>query len=116
MNRLENKVALITQGNAGIGYAAAKEFLAEGATVIITARNKKKLYEAVKSLGSGAQGILSDAAEVNDIKSLPDKVREVSDTVDVIFLNAVYSNVETFEHYSEGDFHVMHQEYDEGVS
>lgn len=41
MNRLENKVAVITGGNSGIGFAAAKEFVSQGAKVIFTGRNEK---------------------------------------------------------------------------
>ena len=40
MKNLENKVAIVTGGNSGIGYAAAAELAAKGAKVIITGRNK----------------------------------------------------------------------------
>lgn len=43
MNRLLNKTAVITGGNSGIGLATASEFIAEGARVIITGRNKNSL-------------------------------------------------------------------------
>jgi len=74
--RLENIVALVTGGNGGIGYATAKEFLEQGAKVIITARDKTKLEQAIKSLGNGAHGILSDA---------------------ILYLNAGYYNIIPFE-------------------
>jgi NAD(P)-dependent dehydrogenase (short-subunit alcohol dehydrogenase family) len=41
MKKMENKVAVVTGGNSGIGYASAKEFLTQGAKVIITGRNKQ---------------------------------------------------------------------------
>ena len=40
MSTLKNKVAVVTGGNSGIGYATAEEFVAKGAQVIITGRNR----------------------------------------------------------------------------
>ncbi len=115
MKRLENKVALITGGNAGIGFATAKEFLAQGAKVIITARDKSKLEQAVKALGIGAYGILSDASSMEDINALPEKVKEISAQLDVLYLNAGYYNIVPFEMNSEAYFDSMNQIYNKGV-
>jgi NAD(P)-dependent dehydrogenase (short-subunit alcohol dehydrogenase family) len=52
--RLKNKTALITGGNSGIGLATAKLFVAEGAKVVITGRNKETLEAAAKELGPNA--------------------------------------------------------------
>jgi NAD(P)-dependent dehydrogenase (short-subunit alcohol dehydrogenase family) len=51
-NRLANKTAFITGGNSGIGLATAKLFVAEGAKVTITGRNKETLAAAAKELSS----------------------------------------------------------------
>jgi NAD(P)-dependent dehydrogenase (short-subunit alcohol dehydrogenase family) len=49
--RLAGKTALITGGNSGIGLATARLFLAEGAQVAITGRNRKTLDAASRELG-----------------------------------------------------------------
>src|SRR5882757_5851393 len=115
MRRLENKVALITGGNGGIGYATAKEFLAQGAKVIITARDKSKLEQAVKSLGNGAHGILSDASSMKDIKALPEKVKEIVGKLDILHLNAGHYSIVPFEMNTEEYYDSMNQIYNRGV-
>ena len=50
MNRLKDKVAVITGGNSGVGAATAKLFAAEGATVVITARREAALAEVAKEI------------------------------------------------------------------
>jgi NAD(P)-dependent dehydrogenase (short-subunit alcohol dehydrogenase family) len=50
MGKLEGKIALITGGNSGIGLAAAKQFVNEGAYVFITGRRDPELAAAVKEI------------------------------------------------------------------
>ena len=52
MSKLQGKVAVITGGTAGIGFAIAKRFVDEDAFVFITGRRQKELDEAVKALGN----------------------------------------------------------------
>jgi NAD(P)-dependent dehydrogenase (short-subunit alcohol dehydrogenase family) len=51
MERLKDKVAVITGGNSGIGLATAQRFVAEGAYVFITGRRQSELDAAVKQIG-----------------------------------------------------------------
>lgn len=88
MSKLENKVAVVTGGNAGIGFATAKQFIKEGAKVVITGRNKTAIDEAVKELGSNASGVLADAADLKQTESLVNKVKSDYGKVDVLFVNA----------------------------
>ena len=64
--RLQNKTALITGGNSGIGLATARLFVAEGARVAITGRNKTTIDAAAKKLGPKT---LTFQADVLDAKA-----------------------------------------------
>lgn len=88
MSNLKNKVAVVTGGNSGIGFATAKEFIAQGAKVVITGRNQAAIDEAVTKLGSNAIGIRSDAADLTDTDALIEQVKAKFGKVDILFVNA----------------------------
>ena len=69
-NELENKVAIITGGNSGIGLSAAKLFQAEGARVVITDRRPEAVDSAVEEIGGGSVGFTSDASRHDSIATL----------------------------------------------
>lgn len=58
MKKLENKTAVVTGGNSGIGFATAKELIAQGAKVLITGRKRNLIDDAAKEIG--ATGIVSE--------------------------------------------------------
>lgn len=87
MNRLSNKVALITGGTTGIGLETAKLFVAEGATVVVTGRNAETLASARKALPN-ATVLASDAASVADSQRLVAEVVKQHGRIDVLFINA----------------------------
>lgn len=86
MNKLSNKIAIVTGGNSGIGYAAAQELIIEGASVIITGRNKASLETAAKELN--AKAIVADQADLKSIDQLVEEVKATYGKIDIIFLNA----------------------------
>jgi NAD(P)-dependent dehydrogenase (short-subunit alcohol dehydrogenase family) len=104
MNRLENKVAVITGGNSGIGFATAKLFIAEGAKVIITGRRKESVDKAVEELGDQATGILSDTGSMKDINKLRAQVAAIHPTIDILFLNAGIGKFTSVEAADEATF------------
>ncbi|MBQ3965526.1 MAG: SDR family oxidoreductase [Treponema sp.] len=60
---LKGKVVVVTGGSAGIGFATAKAFLAEGARLAICARHQDGVEEAVRSLGSDVFGLAVDMTQ-----------------------------------------------------
>jgi NAD(P)-dependent dehydrogenase (short-subunit alcohol dehydrogenase family) len=88
MGKLQGKVAVITGANSGIGLAAARLFVQEGATVFMTGRRRRELDDAVKSIGWGAHGVRSDVANLADLDRLFATVRETAATIDILFANA----------------------------
>lgn len=102
MINLTNKVAVVTGGNSGIGYASAKELIAQGAKVIITGRNKESVEKAANELG--ATGIVSDQNKLEDIDTLVEKVKVQFGKVDVLFLNAGVANFSSVEEATEAHF------------
>jgi NAD(P)-dependent dehydrogenase (short-subunit alcohol dehydrogenase family) len=86
MNTFNNKLAIVTGGNSGIGYATAKELIAEGAKVIITGRRKEAVEKAAGELG--AIPFVADQANLNDIDTLKKEVENQYGKVDILFINA----------------------------
>ena len=104
MSKLQNKVAVVTGGNSGIGYATAQELINQGARVVITGRDQKAIDEATNSLGNGTVGFLSDQANLQHINELVEKVKDTFGTVDILFINAGVAALAPFEHLSEEQF------------
>jgi NAD(P)-dependent dehydrogenase (short-subunit alcohol dehydrogenase family) len=102
MKKLENKVAVITGGNSGIGFATAQEFKNEGAKVLITGRSEKLVSEAAKQLG--AIGIVSDQSKLSQIDDLIDNTRKQLGKVDILVINAGIFSVVPFEVVSEENY------------
>lgn len=88
MKKLENKVAVITGGNSGIGLATALLFAEQGARVSITGRNQKTLDAAISKIGDGALGIVSDTANLVQIDSLYKQVYTTYGKIDILVINA----------------------------
>jgi NAD(P)-dependent dehydrogenase (short-subunit alcohol dehydrogenase family) len=85
--RLANKTALITGGNSGIGLATARLFVAEGAKVTITGRNRETLEAAAQELGPNALAVEADATDVAATEAAIKAVDKFG-KLDVLFANA----------------------------
>lgn len=77
--RFEGKTAIVTGASRGIGLAIAQRLVAEGARVVITARKKETLDEAVAQLG-GPQVALGVPGKADDLEHQADTIRQAIET------------------------------------
>ncbi|MCF0259395.1 MAG: SDR family oxidoreductase [Erysipelotrichaceae bacterium] len=91
MNRLNDKVAIITGGNSGVGAATAKLFVDEGAQVVICARRKDKLDEVAREIeenGGQVLAVVCDISKPEDAKALVEKTVSHFGRLDILVNNA----------------------------
>jgi NAD(P)-dependent dehydrogenase (short-subunit alcohol dehydrogenase family) len=88
MTRLKGKTAVITGGATGIGLAAAKRFVEEGAFVFIYGRRQEALDAAVAALGSQARAVKGSVSDLADLDRLYAAVKAERGTLDIVFANA----------------------------
>lgn len=88
MSRLQGKRTLITGGTSGIGLETAKQFLAEGARVIVTGVNPESIEKARRELGPEVLVLRADSANVAAQQELAHAVQAHYGQLDVAFLNA----------------------------
>jgi NAD(P)-dependent dehydrogenase (short-subunit alcohol dehydrogenase family) len=88
MTRLNGKTAVITGGATGIGLAAAKRFIEEGAFVFIFGRRQEALDAAVAELGPNARAVKGSVSDEADLDRLYAAVKAERGTLDIVFANA----------------------------
>ena len=89
MNKLENKVAVITGGSGGLGVAAAKLFVEEGAKVVIVDINEDALKTAVKDINhENISYVVSDVTQPEQVQNFVNITVERHGKIDVFLANA----------------------------
>jgi NAD(P)-dependent dehydrogenase (short-subunit alcohol dehydrogenase family) len=88
MGKLDDKIALVTGGSSGIGLAAAKQFVREGAYVFITGRRDPELASAVKEIGHNITGVRGDVSNPADLDGLFAQIQREKGRLDILFANA----------------------------
>ena len=107
--RLKDKVAIITGGSRGIGFATVETFLREGATVILCASSQASAEKAVAKIKEAnpdapVSGIWPNLSSLEDVREWFSKVVEEFGHVDILVNNAGVSESTPFAHYTEATF------------
>lgn len=104
--RLENKIAIITGGSRGIGFATADKFLQEGATVILTASSQESTDKAVAQLkekypDKTVAGISPNLASLASVRESFEAAAKQYGCIDILVNNAGISESTPFTEYTE---------------
>lgn len=87
-NKLSGKIALVTGGSSGLGLAAAKRFVTEGAYVFITGRRQTELDRAVEQIGANAAAIQCDVSNLADLDRVYATIDRQKGRLDILLANA----------------------------
>lgn len=106
---LKGKVAVITGGTRGIGFATAKKFLGHEAKVVLLGSKQETVEKAIKKLKQinssyeviGFYPNLSSKEEMNEVFK---KVKEIYGRIDILINNAGISSKTKIEDYSEEEY------------
>lgn len=106
MNKLKGKVAIITGGAGGIGFATAKIFLNQGAKVLLVGRNEEKLKTAVDELNnSNVSFCVADVSKTEDTLHYVNDALVKYSKIDIFFNNAgIEGVVRPIAEYPDEDF------------
>ena len=88
MSKLNGKIAVITGGSSGIGLAAAKRFVEEGAHVLIMGRRQSELDRAKAEIGRNVTTVQGDVAELGDLDRLYQTVKDQKGALDIVVASA----------------------------
>lgn len=107
--RLKNKVAIVTGGSRGIGYATVERFLQEGATVVLTASSDATAKKAVEQLKekyplANVTGISPNLTDLADVRDAFGHIAQQYGTIDILVNNAGVSESTSFENYTDDLF------------
>lgn len=88
MEKLKEKIAVITGATSGMALATAKLFVNEGAYVFVTGRRQAQLDAAVKGIGKNVTGVQGDAGNLTDLDRLFETVKAKKGHIDILFASA----------------------------
>ncbi len=108
MKDLKNKVAYITGGTKGIGFAVAQTLLGQGMKVAISGRSQESVDQALKDFNNdNVLGIVSNVAKLSDEENAVAKITDKWGQVDVVLANAGVGNFAPIDEMTEEQWHQM---------
>jgi NAD(P)-dependent dehydrogenase (short-subunit alcohol dehydrogenase family) len=113
--KLQNKIAVITGGNSGIGLATAHELKQQGARIVIIGRKPEAVATAAQEIGGDTIGLVADVSRVADLEKAFQAVKEKAGRIDILFANAGVAKFAPLAESSEALFDEMFDANVKGV-
>ncbi len=107
MDKLKDKVAVITGGTSGIGLATAKLFVKNGAKVVVFERGQEALEKTKAELGSGCYCVQGDISNSTDLDKLFSETESHFGGIDVLYINAAQIKLSPISETTENLFDEM---------
>ncbi|WP_318342896.1 SDR family NAD(P)-dependent oxidoreductase [Flagellimonas baculiformis] len=101
---MDKKIAIVTGGNSGLGFATAKKFCENGLKTYILGRNKEKTEEACAEIGKLAVPIIVDLTHLNKIPALIDEIFQKEGQIDILVNNAGINMKKDFVDVTDSEF------------
>lgn len=105
--KFDNKIALVTGGNSGIGKEIAKRFVSKGGKAMIAGRDEKKLKEAASEIDSSGESVATFSGDIAVVQTCTDMVNATVETLgglDILFNNAGVFQPKPFLDLDEDDY------------
>lgn len=104
MNDQNRKVAIVTGGGSGIGFAIAEKFAHANIQTIIIGRDEKKLQTAKEEIGANCFSIQCDLSNLSKIPGLVEKIISGFGRIDILVNNAGINMKKDFTEVTDADF------------
>ncbi len=106
MNRLKNKIAIITGAAQGMGESHARAFVAEGAKVVLTDLNENRGQAIANELGEAALFVKQDVTKIEDWKKVVEQAEAKFGPVNILVNNAgILGPIKNIQELTEEDYH-----------
>lgn len=103
-NQTKDRVAIITGGASGIGYAIAKSFVKSGIIVILIGRDESRLKIACESLGERSGFVGCDLTKLDQLPLVVQNIKKSFGRIDILINNAGMHLKKPFEEVTDSDY------------
>lgn len=85
---MEQKIAIVTGGSSGLGYATVKKFTENNIFTFVIGRDEEKLKKACADFGKNSQAVVFDVTQLDKIPALIKKLADQKGRIDILVNNA----------------------------